>query len=475
MKQKFYLVWPAVLVFSLSILFAVGCSDNPVSPGDEDEVNKTVEKVSSNSVEIYNTVSSVKQISDLLQGPESKVDVGIPEVKNPGQAMNFYKSMMRKSFDRVQSDPKLLTKIQGALSDSVIWDVTVRREVLGFTVRNSLIYNSKTDSARLFEVRFDFDDRHRLAYDSTEIKAKLNFTLFNPFDDVLLSLENLKQYKPGRLLQEEKVSFVPDPYAPGTEPEGGILESNITYSSSSSISRTHARLEYHKGSGGSWSKEVLFSDGTKHTEAITFSEDGTGTFSETRRDGTRIEGTFDSAEEDGQGGFTKTITFPEGHDPVSIFESGSFTQNLADSTLSGSFQREVRFKDGTVRKESVTVDEKIENGIKTTTITVQNPDGSGGTITVEERPEVDKISGEWSNTDGTFLIFSAEAYPDGSAHLKFDLYASKQAYENGEDPIASGEFDFFPDGSGQGQVTEGGQTYDVTINSDGSITIKVRA
>ena len=470
MKQKYYAIWSTSLILCLSLLYTLGCSNDPVSP-DEEEISESVKTMSSNSAEIYSAVSSVSQITDLLQGPESKIDVGIPEIENPGQALNFYKSLMQKSFDRMNSDSKLFSKNHSVFSDDVIWDVTVRDSIGGFTVRNSLIYNAETDTARLFHVRFDFDDSHRLSYDSTEIKAKLNFTLFNSDDDVLLSLENLKQYKPGRLLQEESVSFIPDPYDPGTEPEGGILESNITYSASSSISSTHARLEYHEGTGGNWSKEVQFSDGTSHSEAITFSKTGTGTFQETRRDGTSIEGTFNSAEEDGQGSFTKTITFPAGHDPVSISESGEFTQNLTDSTLHGSFERVVTFKDGTVRRESVTVDETIENEVKTTTVTVANPDGSGGTITAVESPDGDQLSGEWTNTDGTFLIFSAEAYPDGSAHFEFKLYASKAAYENGEDPIASGEFNYFPDGSGEGQVTEGGQNYDVIVNSDGSTKI----
>lgn len=469
MEQKYYPIWSISLILCLSLLYALGCSNYPVSP--EDEVSQTVQTMSSNSAEIYSAVSSVSQITDLLQGPESKLDVGIPEIENPGQALNFYKSLMQESFDRMNSDSKLLSKNHSVFSEDVIWDVTVRDTIRGFTVRNSLMYNAETDTARLFHVRFDFDDSHRLSYDSTEIKAKLNFTLYNDDDDVLLALENLKQYKPGRLLQEESVSFTPDPYVPGTEPQGGILESNITYSSSS-ISSTHARLEYHEGSGGSWSKDVQFSDNTSHSEAVTFSENGTGTFEETRRDGTHIEGTFDSADDDGEGSFTKTITFPEEHDPVSISESGAFTQNLADSTLHGSFERVVTLKDGTVRRESVTVDESIENGVKTTTITIVKPDGSSGTITAVESPDGDKLSGEWTNTDGTFLIFSAEAYPDGSAHFEFELYASKEAYDNGEVPIASGEFNYFPDGSGEGQVTEGGQNYDVNVNSDGSTNIK---
>ncbi|MFQ6114994.1 MAG: hypothetical protein ACE5NG_13090 [bacterium] len=473
MKQKSYAHWLTALLLSFAFLYAIGCSNNPTGPSDDgDQVSQNVQTVSANGVDIYNTVSSFRQVNSLLLGPDSFVDLEVPEVENPQQAMSFARSVLRESFDKANINSDLLTKTQGVLADSVIWDVTIRDEIVGVTIRSSLIYDPETGKGRLFLVRFDFREHHPLEYDSTEIKADLNFTILDESDDVLISLENLKRFKPGHLIQEESGSFIPDPYVPGTEPTGGKLESNITYSSSSFVSNTHAVLEYHEGTGGSFSKEVEFSDGTSSSVEVTFREDGTGTFSETRRDGTQIEGTFDSAEDDGHGSFTKTITFPEGHDPVSISESGEFTLNPVDSTLQGSFEKEVRFKDGTVKRESVTVEQTLVGEVKTTTINVESTDGGSGFITIVESPEVDQVSGEWTNPDETFLVFSAEYYPDGSAHFEFELYESKAAFENGEDPIASGEFDFYPDGSGHGTVTEADQTYEVTINPDGTVIVK---
>ncbi|MFQ5708638.1 MAG: hypothetical protein ACE5HO_14380 [bacterium] len=474
MRQRFNLRWSSFFILTLWLLYALGCSsDSPVAPENGGtEVNATVQKVSANGADIYSTVSSFKQVSDLMQGPESFADLEIPEVQNPGAAMNFAKSIMTRSFDTLKSHGELLTKTQGVLSDSVIWDITERDDKKGVTIRSSLIYDPETGKARLFFVEFNFRDSHPLDYDSTEIAVDLNFTIFDDTDDVLLSLVNLKRYKPDRLIAEEMGSFVPDPYPPGTEPTGGVLTSDITYSSTSFIESTHAQLEYHEGVGGSYSKEVKFSDGTSHSESVTFDENGNGTFSENRRDGTSIEGTFDSADNDGQGSFSKTTTFPDGHDPVSISESGNFTINAADSTLNGTFDKEVKFKDGSNRKESVTVTQTVVGDVKTTTIEVESTDGGSGSITVIETPDVDQISGQWTNPDQTYLVFSAEYYPDGSAHFEFKLYESLVAFQNGADPIASGEFDYFPDGSGHGTVTEGDQTYDVTINPDGSMTVK---
>jgi hypothetical protein len=469
MKSKIQFLATALLAGLLIGL--LGCSsENPISPNDDDAVNKTVKNASATSVDIFKNVSSFKQISDLIHGPEALVDIEIPEMQNPQKAMSFAKGIRQQAFAKVKSDQRLL-KSTSTLADSVIWDITYRDDIAGVTYRSSLIYNNETGRGRLFFVAFDFRETHPLAYDSTEIIADLNFTLLDDSDDVLISIENLKRFKPGRLIDEQLGRFTPDPYLPGTEPTGGILTADITYSSSSFIRSTHAQLEYHEGSGGRFEKLVQFADNSSASVAVTFAEDGTGSFSETRRDGTKIEGTFDSAEKDGHGSFSKTITFRAGHDPVSISESGEFTIR-PDSTVNGSFERIIRFRDGSTREESVTVDQTRVGDVLTTSLNVENADGSHGFINIVETPEVDQVSGEWTNADQTFVVFTAESYPDGSAHLKFDVYASEAAFENGAAPIASGEFDFYPDGSGRGTVTEGGKTYEVTINPDGSVIIK---
>lgn len=470
MKHLFSSTLLFILIACLSLTQMLGCSNNPTSPDeDNDQVNQTVQKVGTNGVEIYGTVSSFKQISDLIRGPGAIVDLDVPGFDSPGAAMRFAKSITQTSFENARKSEKGLVTSERVAADSVIWDVTYRNELLGITYRSRLVYDSATGEAHLFLVGFEYRENHPLQYDSTAIAANLGPTLGDDSDDVLLSVLNLKRFKPGRLLQEQIGRFVPDPYPAGTEPTGGLLTNDVTYASSSFLASTHAELAYHEGSGGSYAKVVHFSDGSSHSESVTFNENGTGTFEETRRDGTKIQGTFDSAEKDGQGGFSKTITFPPGHNPVSISESGEFTIHPADSTLDGSYEKEILFRDNSTRSERVTVHQTRTAAVLTTTITVESTSGGSGVITLIESQDVDQISGEWTNPDQTFLVFSAEYYPDGSAHLKFELYASEEAFENGADPIASGEFNFFPGGSGQGTVTESGQTHQVTIDPDGSV------
>ncbi len=457
-------------MLAAALFIIAGCSKNPVDPGNN-EVNETVKVAGNTSVDIYNNVAAFKQVNDLMRGSDALAQMDIPELKNPGEAMSFARTIQRQVFAKTPKNLEI-DRLSGVMGDTVIWDVTYPDPVLNITFRSRLVYNDETSEARLTLVGFDYPQSHPLDYDSTEVVADLNFTLLNDNDDVLISLKNFKRFKSGRLIKEEDGSFVPDPYLPGSEPTGGVLESEITYNSSSFIQETKARFEYHQGTGGSYSKETKFSDGKSSSESVTFNEDGTGSFSHTRRDGTSIVGTFDSADEDGQGAYTLTTTFRAGHDPASISESGEFTINFADSTLNGTFEREVRFRDNHMESESVSVQQTRAGDLLSTSLNVDKSDGSHGFINIVETPDVDQVSGEWTNVDETFVTFNAESYADGSAHLEFKQYASEAAFENQQPPILSGVFDFYPDGSGSGVISEGDKSYNVTINPDGSVVIE---
>jgi hypothetical protein len=450
-----------------AILLAFGCSsDNPVDSREE-TVNPNVESASKASVDIYQNVSSFQQVSTLMKGEDSLVELDMPGFGSPEEAIGLASKKQSASLTKLGLDKPVLRK---SLADSTIWDITERDSIEGVTNRVKLVYDPDTGIARLFMVQFDFRDGHPLDYDSTEIVADINKTFLDDTDDLLISLANLKRYRSGQLISEERGGFEPDPYPRGTEPTGGVLTNHITYSSSSNITSTDARLEFHEGEGGSYTKTSDFADGTTLDESVTFNEDGTGTFAVTKRDGTQEVGTFDSADEDGSGSYSKTTTFPAGNDPVSISESGTFTINPSDSTISGTFEKELTYQDGRVVKEKATVNQTMVGNVRTTTINAEAEDGHGF-ITITETDHVDQISGEWTTAEEQFLVFTAQSYPDGSAYLEFKLYSNEVAFENGEGPIATGTIEFYPDGSANGTVTEGDTQYQVTVDSDGEETI----
>ncbi|MFQ5630806.1 MAG: hypothetical protein ACE5I1_18700 [bacterium] len=471
MSSKTNLMIKTGLIAAFSALLIFGCESNPTDPSIVPDENAAVKKATENSVGFYSTVASVQNVGDLMRGADAAVELEKVDINNPSGAYMRAKLAKQAVLADIAAHPDRLNKISGVTGDSLVWEFTKRKEFEGFTETVRLFYDAATGKARVEAVKFAFDDRHWLRYDSANVALDLNSTLLDDSDDLLLSLENLKQYKDGHHLQEEWAKFVPDAYTPGSEPDGGILESHTTYIESSFISKTVEKVEFHAGTGGSWQKTVDYSDGSTSSEKATFTEDGKGTFEEIRRDGTKITGSFDSAEEDGEGSFEKTTEFPAGSDPASIHEAGTFRMNAADSTLHGSFSKEVRFKDGKVLRESIQVDESIVNGIKTTTIKIEKQDGSKGTITVEERPDGSRVSGDWTEASGAFYIFTIDYYPDGSARLEFSGWASEQDHKDGKPPVVKGIINFNPDSSGSGNVTEGSENHTVIIGSDGSQSI----
>ncbi len=464
-----------LLFLSTALVFG-GCSssDNPAQPVPEENTSTTAKTMSQTSVALFSNMSSFSQVDDFMSGPDEVADLEIPEFDDrgsAGQIANKTKEMALRTF---RADIKKFDRAWTAQVDSVIFDSTVRDSVAGVTRRFKLTFNFQTSRARFFVVGFDYRSQHPLEYDSTEVVADLNGTIFDESDDVLVSLESLRRFKPGQLIREERGSFLPDPHAPGTEPEGGVLTSEINYSSASFILRTQATFTYHEGMGGSYEKTSGFSDGTTHRESATFAGDGSGSFEEDRRDGTRVRGDFNSPEDDGQGSYQLATTFPSGHDPSSVTESGSFTINSADSTLNGTFERVATQLDGSTVRDQVEVSQTRIGAVLSTTLNIESGDGGLGFLVITESPDVDQVRGEWNNADGTFVTFTAQAFGDGSSHFIAKQFASEVAFQNNEPAIATGEFDFYPDGSGRGVVTEGTDVYDVTIRSDGTIEITKR-
>ncbi len=463
-----------LLVALTAFLAWTGCStDGPMEPKEpKPNVSAKVKTAGKSSSRVYQNVAALNQWQDLIAGPEALAKIDIPEVKNPGQALAFARAQEARVLNRLRL-AKRTDAVRTSGDETIIWDLEFQED--GITYRTKLTYNEDADEAHLFVVGFVFPTGHPLTYDSTDVKAKLNRTLLDPNDDVVVSLDLLKRRRPGELVAEERARLVPDPYDPGSETTGGVLTADVSYASGSFIDSTHARLEYHEGQGGGYEKASIFADGGRSRVEVTFNVDGTGSFSELRRDGTQVQGEFDSAEGDGEGSFSLTTTFPSGHDPSSIRESGTFSINPTDETVSGRFEREVVRLNGDKELETVQVSQQRSGEVLSSTLEVQNADGSHGTLTVVEAPDVTQVSGEWTNPDETFMIFTAQAFSDESAHLVFDLYQSEDAFRNGADPLVSGKLDFFPDGSGKGTITEGDQIYDVVIHPDGSVEITPRS
>lgn len=462
-KKGFWLsvLWAAI---SLVLLILLGCDNTPTDPS-QNPPTALVQQATATSAGIYGTVADVEHLGSMMRGAAAALDFGAADVASPQAALQQATQKQQMLQAKATAARPGDASYAAATGDSLLWEVTQVRPFAGYTERVRYYYDSSTGFARIEAIKFDFDDRHQLAYDSVQVQVDVNFTIDNNLDDVLLAIDELKRFKPGRFIRETVSRVVPDPYLAGGEPDGGTFFSQVSYSETSFIRQTTIQAELHAGSGGRWGRDVIYADNTTSQKLITFNEDGTGTFEETGRFGVRVTGTFDDATSDGTGSFTKTTTFPTGSNPITIDEAGTFSFNAADSSLQGSYSKEVRFRDGSILRESVQVQESIVAGVKNTTVQVSKNDGSGGTIRISESSSGKRVEAEWNESDGRYTLASADYFPDGSARLEFATYASRQAYDNGDDPIASGVFNFNPDGTGQGQVTEDGTAHDVTVGA----------
>ncbi|MCA9733319.1 MAG: hypothetical protein H6696_09700 [Deferribacteres bacterium] len=452
----------------LAIVVFFGCEKVPTDPTKVED-NQALEKATEQNVALFNTLSSISQIENVMSGPAATIEIGDVDVSDPQTAKAF--SDVTKSHALAQLHNDLLKKGgYHTLSDSLIWEVTVQRPVLGYTERTRVYYDFSTGKAIVENVKFDYREQHWLELDSARVHADLAGTLEDDSDDIIESLYELKQYKAGHFIQKEISSIEIDPYTPGAEPTSARATSETFYPQGSYMSKKTEQASFDNGSG-SLAKDIEYADGTKSHEQITFNPDGTGTFEEQRRFGIRISGTFDSAEQDGQGSFTKLTTFPEGGVFQSIYEAGDFSMTAQDSALHGAYEKEVKLWDGTVLKESIAIEESYINGYKKTVVSVTKNDGSFGTVTIQENDGGSHVSGIWTEADGTYILSKADYYPDGSARVEFKVYASEESYNNGDAPIVSGLFNFNPDSSGTGTASDANGTYDVTLNADGSQTI----
>ncbi|KAA3659784.1 MAG: hypothetical protein DWQ10_08155 [Calditrichaeota bacterium] len=456
------------VLFSFVLTAFFACEKVPTDPTQVED-NQTLEKATEQNVALFNTLSSISQIENMMSGPAANIEIGEVDVTNPQTAKAFSEVTKSSALAQLRND---LLKNGGArtLSDSLIWEVTVQRPVLGYTERTRVYYDYATGKAIVENVKFDYRDRHWLELDSARVYADLAGTLEDDTDDIIESLYELKQYKAGHFIQKEISSVEIDPYTPGMDPTSARATSETFYPSDRFISKKTEQASFDNGNG-SLSKDIDYSDGTKSHEQITFNSDGTGTFDEQRRFGITISGTFDSAEEDGYGSFTKLTTFPDGGLFQFVYETGEFSMSMQDSTLHGAYEKEVKLQNGTVLSESITIDESYVNGYKKTVVAVTKNDGSFGTVMIQENDGGSHVSGVWTEADGIYILSEADYYPDGSARVEFKVYASEDAYNNGDAPIASGLYNFNPDSSGTGTATDANGTYDITLNADGSQTI----
>jgi hypothetical protein len=452
----------------MAALALVGCAKNPAGPSSPKPENKFAEVAARSGAAVFHSVQTFKQIEQALAGPAALGKINVPAVGSLQKSGATFKQALipfQQEASLLAQKAARLHKTQG---DTILFEKRWTDPLTGIDYHLWITYNTVSGKATVYTVATNHPSRSPLERDSTRLVVNVNFTLADPTDDVVELLENAKNYRSGYRLRYEEGRLIPDKYQPGSEPKGGVIEALSQYASGQDTSEVRQRLEYHEANGGfgSFSKIVSFRDGTRHSEDVTFRSTQV-IFNIVYRDGTREQGQFNVPDENHLS-FEKTVTYPPGSDPRSIFEKGDFSQNPADSSGTANFTRQEFFADGTSKRHEVKIKVLRQNGYGRLEVTESRSDGTGGSWTLQEGPSKADLKGNWINEQKQYILLDAAFYRDGSADVHVEVYASKEAYDKGEPPIFKADLHFRPDGSGSGRITSNEGTSEFSFSANGT-------
>ncbi len=450
------------------ILFLIGCEKNATQPPDQKmEVSPAAAEGLVSGWQTMHSIAAAGEVDQLVSGdaPVEKTDLG----------GIYSKQQLQKEISKMEKGLAQAIPERGfskpAGEDSLLWFVDWTNPANGYSIRKAFYYNNATGRARYYEAIYRFPPQLQLVYDSTEIRVDLNFTLNNSSDDKFLSLSKLSRFKDEFYVNRiESIAQATD-YGPNNEVIGAVLHNNVRYNSQNQLDSLAQEFELNPDESGHIFERLAYRDGTYLQKTVNLYADYTGDFSETWRNGTTVAGTFDRIEDDNHAAFTKTITFPSGHNPAQIEQKADVTLNPADSSGYLLLNEKVHFANGRLDTSQLNIDEYYENGLKNTHLEAANSNGSHADLLVTHNSEYDEVQGNYIGPLGHFSLVHAILYQDGSGELWLKVYASEEAYNNGEPPLVDVYIHFNPDGSGAGNYSEADAKYQVNVNQGGQMTV----
>lgn len=459
------------LVISVSLLILViqSCDKNTTEPAvPELQLSKGASEGLVSSWQTIHSVQTMDEMKNMLSaGPDTEQGEfdGITSVKE-----------IRGEYAKMQKDLKVAIagKTAGMLEseDSLLWFIDWTDPISGVSVRKALYYNSMTGIARYYEAIYRYPEQLRLAYDSTEVKANLNFTLANSADDKFISLTKLTLFKEGFFVRKIEAEAVATDYDAANKVTGATASNHVWYGDQSKLDQLTQNLEINPDESGSIRKRLDYRDGTFLEKMINFYADYTGDFSETWRNGTQVSGTFDRLEDDNHARVERTVDFPTGYLLDRIQQLVDITLNPDDSTTMALFNEKLFFNSGRLDTSQVEVTEYYESGLKKTHLVTARSDGSQADLLVTAFPEYQDLEGSYTGPQGYYSLIHAIFYTDGSGELWLTVYQNESAYQNGEPALATIYVHFYPDGSGEGEITENEDKYTVQVQPSGNIVVR---
>jgi hypothetical protein len=458
-------MWFSLLI---SLFWLTSCEKTTTDPGPGDlQLSPAANEGLTSSWQTIHSLNSASEVSEIISGDLELEESDLGGIYSTSQMQSEF-SKMKMSLKAALNDKKT----EGIQSDdSLIWFIDWTDPISGVSVRKALYYDKLTGIARYYEAIYQFPPQLRLAYDSTEIKADLNFTLEDSLDDKFLGLYKFTDFKDGFFVEKIEANAEATEWDADNQVSGASLNNHVWYGEHIKIKELVQELQIHPDETGRIFEQLDYRDGTFLQKTVNFYANYTGDYSEIWRNGTQVSGTFDRLEDDNHASLTRVVDFPAGFFLNKIEQAADYTLNLEDSSSHVILNEKIFFTNGLLDTSQLIIDEFFENDLKKTHLVGLKSDGSQADLLVTHFSDYQEIEGNYTGPDGYYSLIEAILYSDGSGELWLKVYESEEAYLNGESPVATIYIHFNPDGSGGGEVTEGNVKYSVQVDQNGEMVV----
>ncbi|MCK6622483.1 MAG: hypothetical protein HUU32_02725 [Calditrichaceae bacterium] len=444
-----------------------GCEDSPTEPAPPStdlQLSAQAKGAAQSGWQLQNTLNTQDQLSGMVSGGAHIFDEegmlnSISDIRKEENTLKKIYSYAEKSGG--------FAKISG---DSLIW---YEEWSLGqLSGRRALYYNNETQTARSYEVIFQFPQFLRLEYDSTQFILFVGPSLQDPADDRLLSIDKLTRFEANYFVERVESHAEATDWNAQNQVSGAIAGNTVWYGAQTELLKLQQNAELNPDESGSISERLDYRDSTFLSREVNFYANHTGDFNETWRDGTTVSGAFDLLEDDNHAAVTRIIDFAQNFIVDKIEQGAEYTLDPQDSSSAAVLREKITFRNGAEDTARVEVERFFDAGQWNEHFVVQTSHRGQSDFTVIYYDDYKTFAGEHTTPEGYYILFNGAEYAAGNGEILLEVYASKQAYLNGEPPILTLHIIYNGDGSGRGELAEGGKTYQVVYKPNGEITVR---
>ncbi len=463
-------IWFVFFLMVLGLMFN-SCEESTTDPGSGtpelqlSEESKTASQVSWQLMQVNNTHG---QLFDMVSGNASPAGDNLGMINRISQVRK-QEQKLKLIYDDVHSS----SGFGKVTSDSLIWFKEWTDPIFGTAGRRALYYNDSTQIARFYETIYQFPPRVKLEYDSTEIRAFVGPSLSDSTDDQLKTISKLSLFEQGFFVERMESNVEATDYDEFNNVTGAIANNTVWYGSQTRLRKLIQDAEMNPDQSGFINERLEYRDDTFLERNITFFSNYEGEFSETWRTGTTVDGTFDRLEDDNHAAVTRNVNYANNPFVSQLEQSADYTLDPSDSSSISILTQKVHFQSGRLDTSQVEVNRFLDQGHWVEEFAIQTSNHGQSNFTVTYFDTYKEFEGEHTSPapEAYYARFNGVEYVDGSGELWLRVYESEQAYLNGEPPILTAHIRFNGDGTGDGEITESNQNYQISYSENGEIEV----